>query len=175
MTDRPNITLYTDRGIILDEPQANSLWNRGYFGELKSAKLQLSLVECAFLSETGIARVQDSSGKEITKDNMFKFAAERYGDFIPKYNVYKDLRSRGYIVKTGFKFGAHFRIYERGKRPGEGHADYLIQVIPEDHVFELQELSRSVRLTKSVHKNIWYAVVDAEGDITYYQISRLTP
>ncbi len=29
MTDRPNITLYTDRGIILDEPQANSLWNRG--------------------------------------------------------------------------------------------------------------------------------------------------
>ncbi len=28
--------------------------------------------------------------------------------------AYRDLRNRGFIVKSGFKFGTHFRVYERG-------------------------------------------------------------
>jgi len=175
MTDKPKIALYSDRGVIADESQANSLWNRGYFGELKDTTLQLSLIECVFLSESRRAEIQDKKGAKIKKQDMFKLAAEKYEDFIPKYNVYKDLRSRGHIVKTGFKFGTHFRMYERGKHPGKGHADFLVHVIPEDTVFELQELSRNVRLSRSVRKTIWYAVVDTEGDITYYQIVRIKP
>lgn len=175
MTDKPVIVLYSDRGIIIDEAMANSFWNRGYFGELKDCKLQLSLIECVFLVETGRAGVCDKKGKEIAKKELFRLAAGKYENFIPKYNVYKDLRSRGHIVKTGFKFGTHFRMYDRGKHPGQGHADYLVQIIPEDTTFEMQELSRSVRLSRSVKKTIWYAVVDTEGDITYYQIVRIKP
>jgi len=36
-----------------------------------------------------------------------------------KYPVFKDLREKGYIVKTALKFGADFRIYDKGQKPGE--------------------------------------------------------
>ena len=29
--------------------------------------------------------------------------------------IYRDLRSKGYVVKEGFGFGNDFRIYERGE------------------------------------------------------------
>ena len=175
MSELVKIFLLDDRGVIFEAADANTLWNKGCFGELRENKLQLSLIECVFLSEIKKAQVYDKNNKKISTEKIYKYAANLYDDFVPRYNVYKDLKSRGYIVKTGFKFGAHFRLYERGKRPGEGHADFLVHVIPEDHTFELQELSRSVRLSGSVKKKIWYAIVDSEGDITYYQIVRIKP
>jgi tRNA-intron endonuclease len=92
-----------------------------------------------------------------------------------KYLTYSDLRSRGYLVKTGLKFGAHFRVYARGEAPGETHSAYLVHAIPESHKFTSTELARAVRLAHSVRKNILFAVVDDEGDITYYSIARETP
>lgn len=158
-----------DRAIVLDEKEAHRLWNKGSFGELREGKLQLSLLESLFLMETGKLKT-DKSFKAL-----FEECSAKYGSFLPMYNVYKDLRSRGYIVKTGFKFGTHFRLYERGMRPGEGHSDFLVHVIPEEYKFELQDLSRAVRLSHSVKKKIWYAINDTEGDVTYYQIVRVKP
>ena len=33
-----------------------------------------------------------------------------------KYPVFKDLREKGYVVKTALKFGAEFRVYEKGHK-----------------------------------------------------------
>ena len=158
-----------DRAIVLDEKEASRLWNKGAFGELKDGKLQLSLLEALFLMETGKLKT-DKSYTEL-----FKECSDKYGSFLHILNVYKDLRARGYVVKTGFKFGAHFRLYERGIKPGEGHSDFLVHMIPEEYKFELQDLSRAVRLSHSVKKKIWYAINDSEGDVTYYQIVRVKP
>ena len=92
-----------------------------------------------------------------------------------KYLVYSDLRSRGYVVKTGLKFGAHFRVYERGKTPGEEHSLYLVHAIPEGSKLTPADLARAVRLAHSVRKRMLFAVVDDEGDITYYSLTRERP
>lgn len=167
--------LGTDRALVIDQGDASRLWNKGCFGELKSGQLELSLIEALFLIEIGKLRVKDSSGEKVEYQALLNRCIEKYPSFIPLRDIYKDLRARGYIVKTGFKFGTHFRLYPRGSRPGQGHADFLVQMIPEEHSFELQDLSRAVRLSHSVRKKIWYGVVDSEGDITYYEIVRVKP
>ena len=172
---KANALLDEDRSIILDEADASRLWNKGCFGELKRGQLELSLIETLFLMEIKKIGAKDASGKGVGFESLFKGCCQKYESFVPLYDVYKDLRERGYIVKTGFKFGAHFRLYERGTRPGEGHAKFLAHVLPEEHPFSLHDLSRSVRLSHSVRKKIWYAVVDSEGDVTYYEIIRVKP
>jgi len=39
----------------------------------------------------------------------------------------------------------------------------------------MTELSRIIRLGHSVKKKMWLAVVDNEGDLTYYQTKRIKP
>lgn len=172
---KASAVLGTDRSLVVDQGEASRLWNKGCFGELKSGQLELSLIETTFLMEIGKLKVKDADGKAVKYETLLNRCIKNYPSFIPLRDIYKDLRSRGYIVKTGFKFGTHFRLYPRGSRPGQGHADFLVQMVPEEHVFELQDLSRAVRLSHSVRKKIWYGVVDSEGDITYYEIVRIKP
>ncbi|HSO26032.1 MAG TPA: tRNA-intron lyase, partial [Methanobacteriaceae archaeon] len=92
-----------------------------------------------------------------------------------KDRVFKDLRNRGYIVKTGFKYGSEFRLYERGKSPGDGHSDFLVRVISENYDLNVMDFSSYVRVAHGVNKNLMLAVVDEEGDITYYNIEWVRP
>ncbi|MCS7106009.1 MAG: tRNA-intron lyase, partial [Candidatus Aenigmarchaeota archaeon] len=101
--------------------------------------------------------------------------------FHPQFIVYRDLRERGYLVKTGYKFGAHFRVYERGvklkrgpKAPHE-HTKFVVHAVPEEAAFSLPEMSRAVRLAHNIRAIFVWAVVDKESDVTYYEIKRLTP
>ncbi len=146
------------------------------FGEIKDGKLLLSPEEVLYLMEKRKRiNVEDEKGKELGFKEILSAASRSDKMFPIKYLVYKDLRDRGYIVKTGFKFGAHYRVYPRGVKPGEGHAAWLIHVIKENKKIEFPEISRSVRLANNVRKKMIFAVVDKEGDITYYLIDRFTP
>ncbi len=91
-----------------------------------------------------------------------------------RYKVFKDLRERGYIAKSGFKFGAHFRVYERGEY-SNAHSVYLVHAVKEGDILSFSELSRAIRLSQSVKKKMIFAAVDDEGDVTYYAIDRITP
>lgn len=168
--------LGTDRAVIPNRGEASRLWNKGAFGELSRGALQLSFLEAYHLQGTGRLKVKQG-GKAVSKKKMLSLCLKKYDMFLPKFSAYADMRSRGYIVKTGFKFGTHFRLYPRGSRPGTGHADFLLHVLPEEKFFKLEttELSRTVRLSQSVRKKVWYAVVDEEGGITYYEIVRIKP
>ncbi len=169
--------LYRDKVMVWEEAQANQLYQRGAYGKpLSGGKLQLAPVEALYLLDGGKIRVLD---RETTKAINFrklsaKFA-ERDPDLMLKYLVYSDLRSRGYIVKTGLKFGAHFRVYDRGEKPGETHSKYIVHTLPEGCKLTPTEFARAVRLAHSVRKTILWAVVDDEGDVTYYALTRERP
>jgi len=168
--------LYKGKIIVWDEAQANHLYQRGFFGKpLSGGKLQLAPVEALYLIDSGKVSVVSAEGKNLN----FKSLAEKFVDsdteLILKYAAYADLRSRGYVIKTGLKFGAHFRVYERGEKPGETHSKFLVQAIPEGVKITPTEMARAVRLAHSVKKKIYWAVVDDEGDITYYSITRERP
>ncbi|HDI13114.1 MAG: tRNA-intron lyase [Hadesarchaea archaeon] len=168
--------LYKGKVMVWDEAQANQLYQRGSYGKpLSGGKLQLAYVEALYLVEGGKLHVIDENGRQL----KFKELLEKFTVSDPevtlKYTVYSDLRSRGYIVKTGLKFGAHFRVYDRGERPGEAHSKFLVHAVPEGIKLTPTEIARAVRLAHSVRKKILWAVVDDEGDITYYSLTRERP
>ena len=73
------------------------------------------------------------------------------------------------------KFGPDYRTYERGTSVGKGHSKVLVHVVPEEYSCSLPELARAVRLATTVNKTMVYAVVDEEGDVTYYSVGRFKP
>lgn len=168
---------YKDKVLVWDEAQANQLYQRGLFGKpLSGGKLILAPVEALYLLERGKIKVLDrETGEAISFRQLSEKFALRDPDLMLKYSVYSDLRSRGYIVKTGLKFGAHFRVYDRGEKPGEAHSKYIVHALPEGCKLTPSELARGVRLAHSVRKSILWAIVDDEGDITYYSLTRERP
>ena len=49
-------------------------------------------------------------GKTLLTHNSISRARKAEPNFWIRYCVFRDLRSRGYIVKTALKFGADFRV-----------------------------------------------------------------
>ena len=134
--------------------------------------LQITLIEALYLAEKGKLKIS-KKGKNISIDEMYEKV--RGKDLFIKYLVYTDLRNRGYIVKTGFKYGSEFRLYERGKSPGDGHSDYLVKVVPENCEIPATDFSSYVRVAHGVNKKLLFAVVDEENDITYYNVEWTRP
>jgi tRNA-intron endonuclease len=96
----------------------------------------------------------------------------RRPDFDLRFKVYKDLRDRGMVVKTGFKYGTHFRAYDRD--PDTEHAKFLIHAVPRDMETSWPELSRAVRLAHGVRKEMVFGAADAKG-VEYLKLRRVRP
>ena len=86
--------------------------------------------------------------------------------------MYDDLRERGLVVKTGFKYGTHFRAYDQD--PGREHARFLVHAVPRDHETSWPELSRAVRLAHGVRKELVFGAADEAG-VEYIELERLRP
>ncbi len=78
----------------------------------------------------------------------------------------KDLKDRGIIARTGFKYGANFRLYTRSI---EEHSDYLL-LYAENKQLKWYEISRAVRVASAVHKSLLIAY-NSDG-IRYLKIKR---
>ena len=92
-----------------------------------------------------------------------------------KYIVFRDLKDRGYVIKTGFKYGSDFRLYNRGGGPGKGHSDYLVKIIYETYEIDALDFSSYVRVSHGVNKKLLLAIVDDDLDITYYNVEWTRP
>lgn len=162
--------LFEDRVVVDDEASVSRLQQKG-FGRKSGEKLELSLLEALYLIEKGSLDVEINGRNAVVGDLKSRVMEK---NFPLRYHIYRDLRDRGYIIKTGFKFGAHFRVYERGEFPSE-HSKYLVHGVTEKDTLSFPELSRAVRLAEGVKKTLVFAVVDEEGDVTYYSVNRMTP
>mgnify|MGYP000585145174 CR=1 FL=1 len=157
--------------LVGDGDLKSQLKERG-FGELEDKALILSLIEAAYL--VGAGKMEVFRGSEaITFDELVRLGSEKEEEFYNKYLVYRDLRERGLLVKTGLKFGTDFRLYERGEGVGRGHSRYLVHVVPEEYTCSFPEMARALRLAKNVNKDMIYAIVDEDCDITYYLVDRV--
>ena len=166
--------LARERVLVREPKQIEELEKRGY-GERDGSHVLLSPEEALYLTEKGELEVEGERGKALGYNELMKHFSKLDKDFPRKYLVFRDLKNRGFCVKTGFKFGSHYRVYARGEKPGTGHAVWLVHCIPEEFVCDFSDVSRAVRLAQNVRKKMIYAVLDKEGDITYYKIERMTP
>ena len=160
--------------ISSNSSDARSLYGKSCFGEPVGEKIQYSLSESMFLVEKN--RMEIFSGKkklakqELT--NKFRKIDKR---FQIKYIVFCDLREKGYIVKTALKFGADFRVYDKGNRPGREHAKWIVFADHESRRLTWQDFSAKNRVAHSTKKKLLLAIVDEENDITYYEVGWIKP
>ena len=87
-----------------------------------------------------------------------------------KFVVFNDLRKRGYIVKTALKFGADFRVYEKGIKPGEDHALWVLFVVKENEQLKWHDFAAKNRVAHSTKKKLLLGIVDEESDVSYYEV-----
>lgn len=170
--------------MIFDEEAARKLYYEAWIGQLGKYKqekagtnLTLDIIETLHLMrQRGIrARVVDaSSGKDLSYDEILGFASERHPGMHDLLEVYEDWRMSGYIVKTGFKFGAHFRIYFPGAGTGANkwvHSKHILHVFPKSYSMLMSEWGRIIRLSQSVRKTFILGV-PAMSDSDYDDIER---
>ena len=156
--------------VYSNDSNAHSLYEKSRFGEKIKNKIQYSLSETLFLVEKNKMKVFSRNKKLSFEDLMKRF--RRFDKKIQiKFPVFKDLREKGYIIKTALKFGAEFRVYEKGKKPGQKHAKWIVFTDHESKKVSLNEFSARNRVAHSTKKNLLLAIVDEEESITYYEVS----
>jgi tRNA-intron endonuclease, archaea type len=160
--------------IFSNKKEAFSLYEQSRFGEQKEGKIVYSIPEALYLSEKGKMQVLVGKKKLVFDKLMAKFQAEDSKIGI-KYAVFKDMRNRGYTVKTALKFGAEFRVYNKGAKPGEEHALWILYPVKENETLTWHDFSAKNRVAHSTKKNLLIGIVDEEGDVTYYEISWRKP
>ncbi len=157
---------------------SSDLVQRG-FGEKIGEKWWLFPEEALFLLESG--KIEVYSGDTLLDPKAFLEIMHDDSKFIQRYVVYKDLRSRGYLVRAGAKYGADFRVYEkdfsisktpRSQRP---HSRYLVLVVNDDAKFDVKLILGLNRVAHSVNKRLWLAVVDRDLGVTYVELKRVAP
>lgn len=168
---------FTEKGLkVFDGESAEEIHSEKYYGKiLEDGTLQLSPCEALHLMERDVDF--EVNGEVLGFEDAFERFYEVDDEFSYKYPAYSDLRERGYIVKSGFKFGAHFRVYPRGVNPYKDgdkkeneHTKYVVHAVPENHNLSFQEMSRAVRLAGNIRADMLWAVNDTEDQVTYYQV-----
>jgi len=160
-----------DRVAVWDPPA--ELYERGFYGQpmVDDGALQLSLLEAAHLADVGVLDVPGGPGAVVDRGR----AVEGNDRFDRRLAVYRDLRRRGVVPKTGFKFGADFRTYADVTSVEDlGHSELLVRVLPADHVFQPRDLALDVRLAHGVRKTMVFALTDG-GTVEWLAVERLTP
>ncbi len=165
-----------ERVLTESSDEAREFYNQSRFGTLtENGKVELSLLEALYLLEKGRLIINSDMGKELTLEMYLKKARKIEQNFWIRYSVFKDMRNRGYIIKTALKFGADFRVYERGVKPGEDHAKWIVFPVQEGSTLTWHEFSAKNRVAHSTKKRLLIGVVDDENDVTYYEIRWMRP
>lgn len=155
---------------------ARELYDNSRYGTMQNnGRVQLSLIETAYLAQKGVIEIVSASNRKIDFENFIKKATKLEGNFWTRFCVFKDMRNRGYIIKTALKFGADFRVYDRGVKPGEDHAKWIVYPVKETTTLTWYEFSAKNRVAHSTRKKLLMGIVDDEGDVTYYEVKWTRP
>ncbi|HTY53173.1 MAG TPA: tRNA-intron lyase [Methanomicrobiales archaeon] len=153
--------------VILHAPIPQAVTDSWFGTPLDEERLVLSPVEALHLMNGGALTIS-ADGGILSPENYFAGALGSDPGLAEKAAVYTDLRGRGYIPRTGYKFGHHFRVYA-GDR---SHSSLLVHAVPQGETMSVSVISRSVRLAHSVKKKMLFARVHPSG-IRYIEFGRM--
>lgn len=149
--------------IVKDEKIGKILYEKFWFGQYATYKLpnigklnKLDIFETCFLIEKGNLKIKNKTKKEV-----FETAKKRIPNFIELYQIFKDWREKGFVVKSGFKFGCDFRLYKKAKPNKNIHSKYVLHLLPKETT-KVSELSRAIRVAHSVRKSFILAIPKAK-------------
>lgn len=154
---------------IIDTRSQDQLRTKGY-GDKEDNDYFLETYEALYLIY--LNKLVITNGSIDNFGSLLKQALKYDKEIVTKFLVYRDLRSRGYVVKEGFGFGADFRVYERGGYEKK-RAKFVVFCINEGINVKVGELSKSVREIETMGKNAIAAVVERRGEVIYYKLTNM--
>ena len=141
------------------------------FGENEDSEYTLSYCEALYLAFTNRLVIKNNEDISIGFEQLIKRMLRHDPSVLTRFLVYRDLRSRGYVVKDGFGFGIDFRVYERGeyqKKPSK----YLVYALNEGINLKIEDLYDLIDQTAKMGKNSVLAVIERRGEVIYYKASK---
>jgi tRNA-intron endonuclease len=148
-------------------PPGTALEEDWYGKRLDPERLLFRPIESVFLMRRGCLTIAQD-GRPMTVEQLLDMAAEKDVEIREKERVFSDLREKGYIPRTGYKFGHHYRVYS-GKKT---HSEMLVHAVPSGTSTPMSAISRSVRLAHSVKKKMLFACI-YNTDIRYVEFARI--
>jgi len=166
--------LSEDRVTVHDAVASAELGKELAYGSRIGDRLELSLLEAAYLASEHQLTVRDAkSGRPVPLDALERRARRLDRRFFERLAAYRELRNRALVVKTGFKYGAHFRAYPRS--PEHSHARYLVQAAPSTHIASWIEVAGGVRVAQGVRKEFLVAGVHPDARVRFLSLERVRP
>ncbi len=162
----------SEKGVrIAEKSNIDALSSRGY-GTLEDEVFNVTFYEALYLMDKGMLEVKDDKGNPVDFQSLLHCYEDVNEDAWVNYLVYRDLRSRGYVVREGFGGAIDFRIYERGTY-GKDIAPFLILAIQEGKPLPIDDLVSALRQCQSEKKELIIAVMNRRGEIVYYTVGEL--
>ncbi|QIW23205.1 tRNA-intron lyase [Sulfolobus sp. S-194] len=168
--------LVKDKIIIKNIEDARLIYKMGYYGkpigiskpksaEEINSELILSLIEGVYLVKKGKLEIV-SDGEKLDFERLYQIGVTQIPRFRILYSIYEDLREKGYVVRSGIKYGADFAVYTIG--PGIEHAPYLVIALDENSQISSNEILGFGRVSHSTRKELILGIVNlTNGKIRY--------
>ncbi len=160
--------MFGDKIVIFDINDSKKIYSSGFYGKPlginkpKKAEdirtpLELSIIEGLYLLKKGKIIVMHGNNK-LTEKDLYKIGKDSIARFESLFAVYSDLRDKGFVVRSGIKFGADFAVYTLG--PGLEHAPYVVIVLDANSTLLANELMSFGRVSHSTRKKLVLAIVN---------------
>ena len=151
--------------------ESNSLYQNGY-GSLLGEEGVLTLTACdtLFLVERGKLSVVCEETREVLSFNELLTRFMVLDKLIwTRYLVFRDLRTKGFVVREGYGLGVDFLVYERGAF-GKKPPKYMVFGLWEGEPKRMGELVDVLKFAIEKGKIIKLAVIDRRGEVVYYTL-----
>jgi tRNA-intron endonuclease len=159
--------------VVVQQSERFGELEEGGYGERQGQAIKLKDFEALYLLYAGKMSLADVKGKSVTFEELAKANQSKVKDAWTKFIIYRDLRSRGYVVKDGFGFGTDLRVYERGDFPAKA-AKFVIFALDEGTEKSLGDLRDSVKQIVRMGKEAIVAVIERRGEVIYYRVTKAT-
>ena len=156
--------------IVVEDIRFQDMLRTKGFGENEDSEYILKPYEGLYLLYA--KQIIFKNKRETSFDLLFEILLKYDRNIMTKFLIYRDLRSRGYIVKEGFGFGNDFRVYERGeyeKKP----AKYVIFGINEGTNTTTKNFANAIEQIEKMGKEAVIAVIERRGEVIYYKVSKM--
>ena len=159
-----------EKTIVINPKMQNVLTERG-FGESQNDTLILNSFETLYLLYNNKLELKKVN-KNIVFDELIQKYIQKNDDILTRFLLYRDLRTKGYVVKDGFGFGSDFRVYEKGTY-GQKDAKFLIFAFNEGTQQKIGKLYKNIHEITQMGKEPIIAVIERRGEIIYYKINKM--
>ncbi|MGN6351416.1 MAG: tRNA-intron lyase [Candidatus Nitrosocosmicus sp.] len=156
--------------IVHESKYKDQLRNKG-FGEVFNDEYILSDLEALYLLNNKKLKLLGED--EYDFSTLMQQLLKKDKKILTKYLIYRDLRSKGYVVKEGFGFGNDFRIYDRGEY-GKKPSKYVSIGINEGINIKSKDFVETIEQIENMGKDTVIAVIERRGEIIYYKTIKMS-